>query len=165
MIGVAGENNTTRIKNIYPSVASGRAVYVNSDNKIGTLSSSRRYKEEINPMDKASETLFALKPVTFRYKKEVDSERALSFGLIAEDVAAISPALITRDEKGNPQSVRYEAVNAMLLNEFLKGHRAFLEEQRKVERLEKQVAALTAGLEKVSAQMEANKPAGRTVMN
>jgi hypothetical protein len=165
MIGVAGENNTTRIKNIYSSVASGRAVYVNSDNKIGTLSSSRRYKEEIKAMDKASETLFALKPVTFRYKKEVDSERALSFGLIAEDVAEISPALITSDEKGNPQSVRYEAVNAMLLNEFLKEHRAFLEEQRKVERLEKQVAALTAGLQKVSAQLELNKPAPRTVLN
>ena len=153
MIGVAGENSTTRIRNIYSSVASGRAVYVNSDNKIGTLSSSRRYKEEIKPMDKASQTLFALKPVTFRYKKEVDSERALSFGLIAEDVAEISPALITRDEKGKPQSVRYEAVNAMLLNEFLKEHRAFLEEQRKVERLEKQVAALTAGLQKVSEQL------------
>ena len=106
-------------------------------------------------MDKASGTLFALKPVTFRYKKEVDSERALSFGLIAEDVAAINPALITRDEKGNPQTVRYEAVNAMLLNEFLKEHQAFREEQRKVERLEKQVAALTTGLEKVSAKLDA----------
>ena len=165
IIGVAGENNTTRIKNIYSSVASGRAVYVTSDNKIGVLSSSRRYKQEIKPMDKASETLFALKPVTFRYKKEVDSERALSFGLIAEDVAEISPALITRDEKGNPQSVRYESVNAMLLNEFLKEHRAFLDEQRKVEKLEKQVAALTSGLQKVSAQIEANKPVGPTVMN
>ena len=80
-------------------------------------------------------------------------------------MAEISPALITRDEKGNPQSVRYEAVNAMLLNEFLKEHRAFVEEQGKVEKLEQQVAALTAGLQKVSAQMEANKPAGRTVMN
>jgi len=171
MIGVAGENNTTRIKNIYSSVASGRAVYVNSDNKIGTLSSSRRYKEEIKPMDKTSETLFALKPVTFRYKKEVDSERALSFGLIAEEVAEISPALITRDEKGNPQSVRYEAVNAMLLNEFLKEHKAFVEEQGKVQeqgatiaRLEQQVAALSAGLQKVSAQLELSKSAPQTVV-
>jgi len=156
MIGVAGENSTTRIRNIYSSVASGRAVYVNSDNKIGTLSSSRRYKEEINPMDKASETLFALKPVTFRYKKEVDSERALSFGLIAEDVAEISPALITRDEKGNPQSVRYEAINAMLLNEFLKEH-------RKVELMQKQIDALTAGLQKVRAEFELSRTASQTV--
>jgi hypothetical protein len=153
MTGVAGENSTTRIRNIYPSVANGRAVYVNSDNKIGTLSSSRRYKEEIKPIGNASETLFALKPVSFRYKKELDAGRALSFGLIAEDVAQVSPDLITRDDNGNPQSVRYEAVNAMLLNEFLKEHRAFLEEQSKVQKLEKQVAALTAGLEKVSAQL------------
>ena len=122
-------------------------------------------------MDNASETLFALKPVTFRYKKEVDSERALSFGLIAEEVAEISPALITRDEKGNPQSVRYEAVNAMLLNEFLKEHKAFVEEQGKVQeqgetiaRLEQQVAALSAGLQKVSAQLELSKSAPQTVV-
>ena len=122
-------------------------------------------------MDKTSETLFALKPVTFRYKKAVDSERALSFGLIAEDVAEISPALITRDEKGNPQSVRYEAVNAMLLNEFLKEHKAFVEEQGKVQeqgatiaRLEQQVAALSAGLQKVSAQLELSKSAPQTVV-
>jgi len=159
MIGVAGENNTTRIRNIYSSVASGRAVYVNSDNKIGTLSSSRRFKQEIKPMDKASETLFALKPVTFRYKKEVDSERALSFGLIAEDVAEISPELITRDEKGNPQTVRYDAVNAMLLNEFLKEHRKVEEQESKIEQQEakiahqqKQINALVAAVQKVSAQ-------------
>jgi trimeric autotransporter adhesin len=170
--GVAGENNITRIRNIYSSVASGRAVYVDSDNKIGTLSSSRRYKEEIKPMDKASETLFALKPVTFRYKKNVDSERELSFGLIAEEVAEISPDLITRDEKGNPQTVRYDAVNAMLLNEFLKAHRKIQEleasnaqQQRNFAQHQKQIEALTAGLQKVSAQLEVNKAAPQTVLN
>jgi hypothetical protein len=169
VVGIAGESNTTRIRNVYSSQASGRAVYVNSDNKIGTLSSSRRYKEEITPMDKASETLFALKPVTFRYKKEVDAERALSFGLIAEDVAKVSPQLITRDEKGNPQTVRYEAVNAMLLNEFLKQH-------RKVEKLEATVAKqhkdfeaaladLKEQIQKVSAQLELSKSTPQTVLN
>ena len=121
--GVAGESNTTRIRNVYTTVANGRAVYVNADNKIGTLSSSRRFKHDIQPMDRSSETLFALKPVTFRYKKDADPSQALSFGLIAEDVAQVSPELITRDEEGKPQTVRYEAVNAMLLNEFLKEHK------------------------------------------
>ena len=121
-------------------------------------------------MDKASETLFALKPVTFRYKKEMDSERALSFGLIAEDVAAISPALITRDEKGNPQSVRYEAVNAMLLNEFLKEHKKVEEQQTGMTELrsivaqqQKQIGALSASLQRVSAELEASRAVPQTV--
>jgi hypothetical protein len=163
--GVAGESNVTRIRNIYASVASGRAVYINSDNKIGTLSSSRRYKEEIRPMDKASEALFALKPVSFRYKKEVDAERSLSFGLIAEDVAEVSPELITRDEKDNPQTVRYEAVNAMLLNEFLKEHRTVKERGATIARLQKQIETLTASLQKVSAQLELNKPKPQVAEN
>src|SRR5204862_202498 len=120
--GVAGESNTTRIRNVYTTVANGRAVYVNADNKIGTLSSSRRFKHDIHPMDKSSESLFALKPVTFRYKKDADPSQALSFGLIAEDVAQVSPELITRDDEGKPQTVRYEAVNAMLLYEFPEEH-------------------------------------------
>jgi hypothetical protein len=139
VLGLAGESNITRIRNIYASVASGRAVYINSDNKIGTLSSSRRYKEEIKPMDKASEAILALKPVTFRYKKEVDPGRALSFGLIAEDVAKISPELITRDEENNPQTVRYEAINAMLLNEFLKEHRTVEEQKATIAQLKSTV--------------------------
>jgi Chaperone of endosialidase len=174
--GVAGESNTTRIKNIFSSVASQRAVFVNSDNKVGTLASSRRYKEEIKPMEKASETLFALKPVTFRYKKEVDSAQALSFGLIAEDVAKVDSDLITRDEEGKPETVRYEAVNAMLLNEFLKEHRK-LEElksdfQATVAQQQKEIQALTATvkeqaaqIQKVSDKVELTKPAPRTVLN
>jgi len=176
VLGVAGANNTTWIRNVHASVASDRAVYVNVDGKLGTLMSSRCYKEEIQPMGKASETLFALKPVTFRYKKEVDSARALSFGLIAEDVAEISPELITRDEKGNPQTVRYEAVNAMLLNEFLKEHQK-VEQQRKdfdaaIAQQQKGMEAVTARLneqaaqiQKVSAQLEASKPAPQVVNN
>jgi Chaperone of endosialidase len=170
--GVAGESNTTRIRNVYTTVANGRAVYVNADNKIGTLSSSRRFKHDIQPMDKSSETLFALKPVTFRYKKDADPSQALSFGLIAEDVAQVSPELITRDEEGKPQTVRYEAVNAMLLNEFLKEHRKNEEQESKIERQDakiaqqqKQIEALTEGLQKVSAQLELNKAAPQTVVN
>ena len=123
-------------------------------------------------MDKASETLFALKPVTFRYKKEVDSERALSFGLIAEDVAEISPALITRDEKGKPQSVRYEAVNAMLLNEFLKEHKKVEEQQASISQLKSEMQTMVAQLkeqaaqiQKVSAQLEVSKTAPQVVAN
>jgi hypothetical protein len=96
---------------------------VNQNNKIGTLASSRRVKDDIKPMNKASETIFALKPVTFRYKREIDRYRAPPFGLIAEDVAQVSPDLVTQDQNGEPYTVRYEAINAMLLNEFLKEHR------------------------------------------
>ena len=127
-------------------------------------------------MDTASETLFALKPVTFRYKKEIDGSRALCFGLIAEEVAHISPDLITRDEEGQPQTVRYEAINAMLLNEFLKEHKRVQEQQATISHLkqdlqataarqQKQIEALTAVLLKVSAQLELSKPAPQTVLN
>src|SRR4029453_12305868 len=105
-------------------------------------------------MEKASETLFALKPVTFRYKKEVDSERALSFGLIAEEVAEISPELITRDEEGNPQSVRYEAINAMLLNEFLKEHRKNEKQEVTITELKVQIATLAAMVKEQAAQIQ-----------
>ena len=158
VIGNAGESNTTRIKNVYSSLASDRAVYVTADNKIGTLVSSRRFKQEIKPMDKASEAILALKPVSFRYKKEIESNGSIMFGLIAEDVEKADPDLVTRNEKGEAETVRYEAVNAMLLNEFLKEH-------FKVEQLQKQVEALTAGLQKVSAQLELSKSAPHTVLN
>jgi hypothetical protein len=121
-------------------------------------------------MDQASKTLFALKPTTFRYKKEVDPARALSFGLIAEEVAEIDPDLITRDEVGKPQTVRYEAVNAMLLNEFLKEHRKGEKQDRKIEVLEATVTKLQSALkeqaaqiQKVSAQLELSKAAPQTV--
>ena len=170
--GVAGESNTTRIRNIYSSVASGRAVYVNSDDKIGTLSSSRRYKEQIKPMDKASEAILWLKPVTFRYKKEIDPMHCLGFGLIAEEVAQVNADLVTCDADGKPETVRYEAVNAMLLNEFLKEHRKNEEQEATIAQLKrdsveqlKQIEKLTAGLQKVSDQLEAGKPTPQVVNN
>jgi hypothetical protein len=179
VLGIAGESNTTRIKNVYASVASDRAVYVNSDNKIGTLVSSRRFKDEIKLMDKASETILALKPVTFRYKKEIEPNGAIMFGLIAEEVEQVDPDLVTRDAKGEAETVRYEAVNAMLLNEFLKEHKKVEEQQASIAQLKSTVAqqqkgmeVLTAQLEqqaaqiqKVSAQLEASKPAPQVVNN
>jgi len=163
--GVAGESSTTRIANIYSSVASGRQVYVNSGDKLGTLSSSRRYKEDIKPMAKASEALFALKPVSFRYKKDIDPSQLLSFGLIAEEVAGVDRDLVTVDKQGKPETVRYEAVNAMLLNEFIKEHKTVLQQGQTIARLEKQLETVTATLQKVSAQLELNKSAPQTVLN
>jgi hypothetical protein len=109
-------------------------------------------------MNEASKAVFALKPVRFRYKKQIDPAGMSQFGLVAEDVEKVNPDLVVRDRDGKLYSVRYDQVNAMLLNEFLKEH-------RKVEQLEKQVAALTASLQKVSAQVEASKPTPQVVNN
>jgi hypothetical protein len=123
-------------------------------------------------MDNASEVLFALQPVAFRYKKDIDPAGTPQFGLVAEDVEKVNPDLVVRDKEGKPYSVRYEQVNAMLLNEFLKEHKAFVEEQHKVQELEanaakqqKQIDALTAVVQKVSAQLEVSKAASQTVEN
>ena len=117
-------------------------------------------------MDKASEAILALKPVTFRYKEELDPDKIPQFGLIAEEVEKINPDLVARDESGKVMTVRYEAVNAMLLNEFLKEHRNFAEQQSTIAELkttvaqqQKQIEALTATVQKVSAQVEISKPA------
>jgi endosialidase-like protein len=109
-------------------------------------------------MEETSEVLYRLKPVSFRYKPEIEPTRPPGFGLIAEDVEKIDPDLVARDKEGKPYSVRYDAVNAMLLNEFLKEHQT-------VQELKKQVAELTAALQRVSAQLELNKPAPQTVLN
>jgi hypothetical protein len=137
----------------------GTAVFVNADHQLGTATSSRRFKEQIKPMEQASEALFSLKPVIFRYKKEIDPAGTTQFGLVAEDVEKINPDLIVRDKKDKPDSVRYDQVNAMLLNEFLKEH-------RKVEKLEETVASLAATvkqqseqIQKVSAQLAATNGA------
>ena len=160
--GFAGESGHTYIRNINTTTVSGGGtdtVTVDlTTGLLGHLSSSRRYKEDIQSMDKASETLFALKPVTFRYKKEIDQSQSLDYGLIAEEVAQVDPNLAVHDGKGQIESVRYDAVNAMLLNEFLKEHQT-------VQELKKQVAELTAGLQRVSAQLELNKSAPQTVQN
>jgi hypothetical protein len=170
VLGVAGESNTTRIRNVYSSVASARAVYINSDNKIGTLVSSRRFKEEIKSMDKASEAVLGLKPVTFHYKKEIEPNGAIMFGLIAEDVEKVDPDLVTRNDKGEPETVRYEAVNAMLLNEFLKEHRKVEEQGRRMEEQDRTIAqqeteirALASKLQKVSAEIEVNRQARQMI--
>src|SRR5205823_1371648 len=122
-------------------------------------------KEAIKPMDKASETILALKPVTFRYKHELDPADTLEFGLVAEEVESINPDLVARDEQGKPFTVRYDAVNAMLLNEFLKEHKTVQDQGASIAELKKEIAALTAGLQKVSAQLEASKPAPQVVNN
>jgi trimeric autotransporter adhesin len=137
-------------------------VYVDAGGKLGTGLCSRRFKENIKPMERASEILFALKPVTFRYKEKFDSTGASQFGLVAEDVEKVNPALIVRDKEGKPYTVRYEQVNAMLLNEFLKEHckveklEATVAQQRKD--FEAAVAQVTAQVQKVSAQLAATSP-------
>ena len=138
------------------TVAGGLGVVIDTDGHLGTVTSSARYKENIKPMDKASEAILALKPVIFRYKHELDPKGIPQFGLVAEQVEKVNPDLVARDNEGKPYTVRYEAVNAMLLNEFLKEH-------QKVDQLEKQVAALTEGLQKVRAQFEASKTASQLV--
>jgi uncharacterized coiled-coil protein SlyX len=134
------------------------------------MSSSRRFKKEVKTMDQASEAILALKPVTFHYKN--DKTDTPQFGLIAEEVADINPDLIVRNENGEIYTVRYEAVNAMLLNEFLKEHREVQELKSVVAKQEaaaaqqqKQIEALTAGFQKVSAHREASKPAPQVVNN
>jgi hypothetical protein len=150
----------------------GIAVIVDSDGQLGTTNSSRRFKEDIKLMDQTSEAILALKPVTFHYKSQdtKKAEKTPHFGLIAEDVAEVNPDLVVHDADGKPFTVRYDAVNAMLLNEFLKEHRAFAEEQRKVRQLEATVADLTAAvkeqaaqIQKVNAQIETVIPAPRLV--
>ena len=152
--GVAGESNITRIRNVYDTVATERAVYVTSDNRIGTLSSSRRYKERITPMKKASEAIHSLNPVSFRYKKEVDPAQALCFGLIAEEVADVNPNLVTLDSEGKPQTIHYEAVNAMLLNEFLKEHCKVQEQENAIAELKNELTELATTVERQAAQIQ-----------
>ena len=164
-IGTQGANvdDSCYIGNIWQQPGGSQQVFVNADGKLGAQVSSRRFKDEIKPMEQSSEVIYKLRPVSFRYKPVIDPSRPSGFGLIAEDVDAVASDLVLRDKEGKPYTVRYDAVNAMLLNEFLKEHQAFVEEQRKVERLEKQVAALTAGLQKVSAELETNRAAPQTV--
>ena len=139
------------------------AVGVDASGKLGTTVSSRRFKRDIKPMDKASEALLALKPVTFHYKS--DTKATPQFGLIAEEVADLNPDLVVLDKNGEVLSVRYDQVNAMLLNEFLKAHQRIEEQGATIAQQQKQIEALTAGLQKVSAQLEASKRAPQVVNN
>jgi trimeric autotransporter adhesin len=149
-IGKQGTQNGTFIAGISGVTVTGTQVVVNSNGKLGITGSSARFKKAAKSMGKASEAIHHLQPVTFRYKEEIDPDGIPQFGLIAEDVEKVNADLVVRDEDGKVITVRYDAVNAMLLNEFLKEH-------RKVQDLEKQVAALTVGLQKVAAQIESRK--------
>ena len=149
MLGVAGESNACYIASIDGQTSpSGVAVLINSSGKLGTATSSRRFKEGIKPMDSASEALFALKPVTFRYKRELDPQGIQQWGLVAEDVQSVNPALVALDKEGRAYSVRYDQVNAMLLNEFLKEHRHIQEQDATIARLQERVETLSACLQK-----------------
>ena len=195
-IGAAGADvsHSCYIGNIFnQSSPSGLAVFVNSDGKLGTIMSSRRFKEDIKPMDKASEAILALQPVAFRYKKDFDPTGTAQFGLVAEDVAKVNPDLVVRDKEGKPYSVRYDQVNAMLLNEFLKERKkvenqqetiaqlksdatkqeaatielksTVAQQQKAMEVLTAQLKEQAAQIQRVSAQLELNKPAPQTVLN
>src|SRR6266403_2417776 len=197
--GVPTESNSIRIGNVVPftdiygfphaahsatyiagingaTASGGVAVYINSDGKLGTLTSSARFKTEIKPMDESSTAILALKPVTFRYKQEIDPKGNPQVGLVAEEVEKVSPDLVSRDRDGKPYTVRYEAVNAMLLNEFLKAHQKIEEQEHTIAQLKSTIAeqmeAVTARLkehdaqiQKVSAQMELQKAVPQTVVN
>jgi Chaperone of endosialidase len=178
-IGKTQVQTTVYMQGIYgATVASGTGteVFVDSSGHLGTVTSSARFKNEIQPMHKASEAILALKPVTFRYKREIDPDGVTQFGLVAEDVERVNPQLVVRDKEGKPYTVRYDAVNAMLLNEFLKEHRKVEQQEATIVQLKKdlqataahqrkQIEALTAGLQKVSAQVELGKPAPQTTLN
>jgi trimeric autotransporter adhesin len=129
------------------------------------MTSSARYKEAIQPMKDTSEALLSLQPVTFRYKKKYDPAAIPQFGLIAEQVAKVDPDLVARDEEGKPYTVRYEAVNAMLLNEFLKEHRTVTEQGEEIAALKSTVAELKTSIEKVSARQEVGTPPTQVVEN
>jgi len=194
-VGAEGESNTIRLgtrgtqrKTLIAGISGatvpgGVGVIVGSNGQLGTVLSSERFKEAVKPMDKASEAILALKPVTFFYKHDLDHEGIPQFGLIAEQVAKVNPDLVARDEQGKPYTVRYEAVNAMLLNEFLKEHKRVQEQEAtiaelkstlaeqqkafdsKVAKQQSQIEALTVGLQKVNLRLEVSKAAPQTVQN
>jgi Chaperone of endosialidase len=155
----ADVSNTTWLAGVYNTTTqSGTTapVIVSDTGQLGTVASSERFKKDIATMQKVSEAILSLRPVTFHYK--TDTKGTPQFGLIAEEVAKVNPALVLPDKEGKPFTVRYDAVNAMLLNEFLKEHRT-------VQELKKEIAALTATVQKVSAQVEMNRPAAQVVEN
>jgi hypothetical protein len=172
------------VAGIFGQTATGGVpVFVDANGKLGTLTSSARFKDDIKPMDKASESIFALKPVTFRYKKQIDANRIPQFGLVAEDVAKVNPDLVVNGRDGKPYTVRYEAVNAMFLNEFLKEHKKVekqeamitqlkndfqtvsTQQRKEIELLSAQLKEQASQIQKVSAQLEASKPAPQVVNN
>jgi uncharacterized coiled-coil protein SlyX len=180
-IGTAGTQKATFIAGISGVGVTGADVFVSSSGQLGVTLSSARFKQEIKAMDKASEAILALKPVTFRYKHELDPDGIPQFGLVAEQVEKVNPDLVVRDGDGKVMTVRYEAVNAMLLNEFLKEHRkvqelemnaaqqqkhfesALAKQETTIDKQQKQIAALTATVQKVSDQIALGKAAPQLV--
>ena len=165
-VGGANVDDTTWIGNVFgvtTQSGSTAPVIVSNNGQLGTVASSERFKKDIASMQKTSEAVLALRPVTFHYR--TDAGNTPQFGLIAEEVAKVNPALVLPDKEGKPYTVRYDAVNAMLLNEFLKEHRTVDELKATVAQQQKQLEVLTAGLQKVSAQLELNKAAPQTVLN
>ncbi|HEX4707664.1 MAG TPA: tail fiber domain-containing protein [Candidatus Angelobacter sp.] len=182
-LGVAGEGHTIRIgtqgiqtktfvAGINGVVVRGAPVKVNADGQLGTTPSSARFKQNIKPMDKASDAIHALKPITFHYKKEIDPAGRSQFGLLAEEVEKVNPDLVVRDNEGKPYSVCYEAVNAMLLNEFLKAHRKNEEQEATIAQLKNEMETIVARLkehdsklQRVSAQIELSEAVGQAALN
>ena len=165
-MGTEGIHTATYIAGISgATIPTGVAVIVDADGHLGTTTSSARFKEAIKPMDKASEAILALRPVTFRYKHELDPQGIPQFGLVAEEVEKVNSDLVARDDEGKPYSVRYEAVNAMLLNEFLKAHRRIEEQDKRIDQLTAQLKQQAAQIQQVSAQLELSKSAPQTVLN
>jgi Chaperone of endosialidase len=153
-VGGANVSDSCYIGNIWNQSGGSQAVYVNSDGKLGFQVSSRRFKDEVKPMDELSEAIYRLKPVSFRYKTEIEPSRPLGFGLIAEDVEEVSPDLVMCDADGKPGSVRYDAVNAMLLNEFLKEHEKAERQTRKIDEQQATIAQLKKDFRMVSKQQQ-----------
>jgi len=165
-IGVQGTQTRIFVAGISgQTVAGGAAVMVDSSGMLGTMTSSARCKEAIKPMEEASEAILALRPVTFHYKKELDPKGIPQFGLVAEQVEKVNPDLVARDEQGKPCTVRYDAVTAMLLNEFLKEHRKVEEQGAEIAELKAALAKQAAQIQKVSDQIKAHAPAPRVVAN
>jgi uncharacterized coiled-coil protein SlyX len=179
-IGTSGVHTKTFIAGISrATIPTGVPVIVDDSGHLGVTTSSERFKEAVKPMAGASEAILSLKPVTFRYKKDLDPDGVPQFGLVAEEVEKVNPDLVAHDEQGKPYTVRYEAVNAMLLNEFLKEHRKVQEQEATIAELksaaakqeanashqQKQIDALNAGLQKVSAQLQLSKSLPQTVLN
>jgi trimeric autotransporter adhesin len=175
--GGSGESNTIRIGTQNTQTAAfmagisgqsaigGDAVFVTSAGKLGTTTvvSSQRFKDDIKAMGKDSEAILTFKPVTFRYKKEIDSGGIRQFGLVAEEVEKVAPELVKRDREGKPYTVRYDAVNAMLLNEFLKEHQKVKGLEAALAAVNKRLKAQDAKIDKVNARVELTKPAPQTV--
>ena len=154
-IGDHKRNTNTYIAGISGvTVAGGVGVVIDSKGHLGTMTSSARFKSNIQPMAKTSEAILSLKPVTFRYKKELDPDSIPEFGLVAEDVAKVDPELVVRDDQGKPYTVRYEAVNAMLLNEFLKAHKKLEDQAETAEVQAKEISELRAALKQQADQMQ-----------